>query len=120
MVGAESIGRGLGLKQLICVLRIEQLRGSDTEYRAEHGIRSGSRLNYVSERKKPMPTDDFDFNYISIRSFTSYACEVGEGTLEKEISFHVAAGPSTERRGDGFPVYGVPDVSQQTRSISSC
>ena len=56
-----------------------------------------------------MPTDDFESNYRSIRSFTSYACEVGEGTLEKEISFHVALGPSTERRGDVFPVYEVPD-----------
>lgn len=50
-----------------------------------------------------------DFNYHSIRSYTSYSCVVQEGTVEKEISFHVDLGPSTERRGDVFPVYEVPD-----------
>ena len=48
------------------------------------------------------------FNYRSIRSFTSYACEVDENTVEREISFHVALGPSAERRGDCFPVYEIP------------
>jgi len=49
------------------------------------------------------------FNYRSIRSFTGYACEVDENTVEKEISFHVIIGPSVERRGDVFPVYQVPE-----------
>ena len=56
-----------------------------------------------------MLTDNLEFNYRSIRSFTKYTCEVDETILEKEISFHVAIGPSTERRGDPFPVYKVPD-----------
>lgn len=56
-----------------------------------------------------MLNENLRFNYRSIRSFTRYTCEVDETTLEKEISFHVALGPSTERRGDCFPVYEVPD-----------
>ena len=56
-----------------------------------------------------MLNDNLKFNYRSIRSFTSYTCEVDETTLEKEVSFHVALGPSTERKGDCFPVYEVPE-----------
>ena len=56
-----------------------------------------------------MLNENFEFNHRSIRSFTSYACEIDGDTLEKEISCHVALGPSTERRGDSFPVYEVPD-----------
>ena len=48
------------------------------------------------------------FNYRSIRSFTTYACEVDEDTVEREISFSVIVGPSVERKGDVFPVYRVP------------
>jgi len=55
-----------------------------------------------------MLNDDFLFNYRSIRSYTSYACEVDADTTEREASFHVALGPSTERRGDVFPVYEIP------------
>ena len=55
-----------------------------------------------------MLNENLTFNYRSIRSFTSYACEVDETTVEKEVSFHVNLGPSTERRGDCFPVYEVP------------
>jgi len=55
-----------------------------------------------------MLSENLQFNYHSIRSFTSYTCEVDETTVEKEISFHVSLGPSTERRGDCFPVYEVP------------
>lgn len=55
-----------------------------------------------------MLNDELQFNYRSMRSFTAYTCEVDETTLEKEISFHVALGPSTERKGDCFPVYEVP------------
>lgn len=55
-----------------------------------------------------MLNDNYLFNYRSIRSFTSYECEVDDNTVEKEISFHVALGPSTERKGDVFPVYQVP------------
>jgi hypothetical protein len=56
-----------------------------------------------------MLNENFEFNHRSIRSFTSYTCEVDGDTLEKEISCHVALGPSTERQGDSFPVYEVPD-----------
>lgn len=56
-----------------------------------------------------MLNSDLEFNYRSIRSFTSYACEVDQTTLEKEISFHVVLGPLTERRADCFPVYEVPE-----------
>ena len=56
-----------------------------------------------------MLNDNYLFNYKSIRSFTSYECEVDDNTVEKEISFHVALGPSIERKGDVFPVYQVPD-----------
>jgi len=48
------------------------------------------------------------FNLRSIRSYTMYECLVDENSLEKEVSFHVNLGPSTERRGDSFPVYEVP------------
>lgn len=56
-----------------------------------------------------MLNESLEFNYRSIRSFTSYSCEVDETTVENEISFHVSLGPSTERRGDCFPVYEVPE-----------
>ena len=56
-----------------------------------------------------MLNDNLMFNYRSIRSYTRYACEVDTDTFEKEVSFHVAIGPSTERKGDNFPVYHVPD-----------
>lgn len=55
-----------------------------------------------------MFSDDFLFNYRSIRAFTSYECRVDTNTIEREISFHVDLGPSTERRGDIFPVHLVP------------
>lgn len=55
-----------------------------------------------------MLNDNFLFNYKSIRSFTSYCCVVDDDTVEKEISFHVDLGPSTERKGDVFPVYETP------------
>lgn len=56
-----------------------------------------------------MLSDDFLFNYKSIRSFTSYSCTLDEQTAEKEISLHVDLGPSTERNGDVFPVYEIPE-----------
>ena len=56
-----------------------------------------------------MLNENLEFNYRSIRSFASYTCKVDETTLEKEIAFHVDLGPSTERKGDSFPVYEVPD-----------
>ena len=56
-----------------------------------------------------MLSDNLLFNYRSIRSYTCYACEVDEDTVEKEVSFHVDLGPSTERKGDCFPVCEVPD-----------
>ena len=56
-----------------------------------------------------MLNDNLVFNYRSIRSCTRYACEGDTDTFEKEVSFHVAIGPSAERRGDDFPVYHVPD-----------
>ena len=48
------------------------------------------------------------FNQRSIRSMTFYSYYVDEKTTEREMSFHVALGPSTERRGDIFPVYEIP------------
>jgi hypothetical protein len=63
----------------------------------------------------PPPADDggnlseaLRFNYHTIRSFTSYAVQVDEETLEREISFHIDLGPHTERKGDSFPVWRVP------------
>ena len=56
-----------------------------------------------------MLSENLQFNYHSIRSFTSYTCKVDDRTLEKEISFHVNLGPSTERKDDSFPVYRIPD-----------
>jgi len=56
-----------------------------------------------------MLDENLQFNYRSIRSFISYTCVVDEKTREKEISFHVDLGPSTERKGDCFPVYKVPE-----------
>ena len=47
-------------------------------------------------------------NYRSIRSFTSYRCEVDSNAVEREISFHVDLGPNTQRHGDVFPVYRIP------------
>jgi len=58
-----------------------------------------------------MLKENFLFNYRSIRSFTSYTCQVDKTTVEKEISFSVEIGPSTERKGDVFPVYEVPEGS---------
>ena len=55
-----------------------------------------------------MLSENLEFNYRSIRSFTSYACQVDDATVEREISFHVNLGPSHERRGDCFPVHQVP------------
>ncbi len=55
-----------------------------------------------------MLSDSLLFNFHSIRSYTEYQCVVDEKTVEKELSFHVNLGPSTERRGDSFPVYEVP------------
>jgi hypothetical protein len=51
---------------------------------------------------------NFDYNYRTLRSFTSYACDLGDGRIERDISFHVDLGPSTERRGDVFPVWETP------------
>ncbi len=48
------------------------------------------------------------FNFRAIRSYRIYECMVDDNTVEKEISFHVDLGPSTERRGDAVPVYEVP------------
>ena len=56
-----------------------------------------------------MLNDDFRFNYESIRSMTSYNCDLGDGTIERELSFHVDLGPGTERRGDVFPVFEIPE-----------
>lgn len=56
-----------------------------------------------------MLNENLEFNHKSIRSFTEYACHVNDDTLEKEISFHVIVGPSTQRRGDSFPVYQIPE-----------
>lgn len=50
-----------------------------------------------------------EFNYHTIRSFTTYACQVDDDTVEKEISFHVMLGPHTERKQDTFPVYRIPE-----------
>ncbi len=55
-----------------------------------------------------MLTPNLDFNYRSIRSFTSYGCTLADGTVERELSFHVNLGPSTQRRGDVFPVWETP------------
>jgi len=46
-----------------------------------------------------MLNDNQQFNYHTIRSFTSYSCTVDDDTVEKEISFHVMLGPSTESPG---------------------
>jgi hypothetical protein len=56
-----------------------------------------------------MLRDDFLFNYKSIRSFTSYSCVIDAKTVEKEVSFHADLGPSTQRKGDVFPVYEVSE-----------
>lgn len=55
-----------------------------------------------------MLNNNLSFNYRLIRSFTEYRCEVDADTVEKEISFHVAHGPSIARKGDVFPVYEIP------------
>ncbi len=55
-----------------------------------------------------MLDDGLLFNLQSIRSYTAYECMVDDNTAEKEVSFHVDLGPSTERWGDRFPVYEVP------------
>ncbi len=59
-----------------------------------------------------MLSDGLLSNFRSIRSFTSYRCEVNPGTVEREISFHVDLGPATERHGDVFPVYQIPEGRQ--------
>ena len=55
-----------------------------------------------------MLSADHLYNHRTIRSFTSYACDLGDGTVERELSFHVDLGPATERRGDVFPVWETP------------
>jgi hypothetical protein len=52
--------------------------------------------------------EDYLFNYRTIKSYTNYACTTPDGAVEREVSFHVDLGPSTERKGDVFPVYQVP------------
>ncbi len=56
-----------------------------------------------------MLNENQQFNYHTIRSFTSYDCKVDDDTVEKEISFHVMLGPNTERKQNTFPFYRVPD-----------
>lgn len=51
----------------------------------------------------------YEFNYKKIDSFTAYAYQVDENTVEKEVSFAVAVGPSYDRRGNVYPVYRVPE-----------
>jgi len=55
-----------------------------------------------------MLPETFLFNHRSIRSYTAYECVIDENTVERELSFHVDLGPHTERRGDVFAVYEVP------------
>lgn len=56
-----------------------------------------------------MLSEDLEFNLRSIRSYTLYECVVNEQMVEKEVSFHVDIGPHTERKGDSYPVYQVPE-----------
>ena len=48
------------------------------------------------------------FNYRLIDSYSSYSFQADADTAEKQVSFGVSLGPSTERQGDLFPVYQVP------------
>ena len=56
-----------------------------------------------------MLSADLTFNLNSIKSYSFYSCELPDGCIEQELSFCVPLGPGTERRGDVFPFYRVPE-----------
>jgi hypothetical protein len=50
----------------------------------------------------------FAFNYQRIDSFTAYAYQADDKTVEKYLSFAIDIGPSFECKGNVYPAYRVP------------